>query len=232
MTNKPISLPEKSISQNEIEEWNNKIKNGQALAEVKKVVLSMARINKVSCDPELTLKRIAEEIIPKVKFQDKPLSGKDLEIINQAIIDMGIENDFSIIESAEPRYRGMIINLRRNLIKEFQCVTYSEKVLVDLAAGAYARNLSLSSQLSHIANRKEITALTNSYISILSKEIDRANRQFITAIETLKQFRQPGLKVNIKTNNAFISQSQQFNNFDKNNLGNNLNQNNEIIDAK
>lgn len=50
------------------------------------------------------------------------------------------------------------------------------------------------------------------FLNFYSKEVDRSHRQFISAIETLKLMRQPSLRVNIKTNNAFVGENQQFNN--------------------
>lgn len=49
------------------------------------------------------------------------------------------------------------------------------------------------------------------YYSILSKELDRANRHFLSAYQTLIYLKQPPLKVQVKTTNAFIAQAQQFN---------------------
>jgi len=49
----------------------------------------------------------------------------------------------------------------------------------------------------------------------MSKEVDRANRHFLSALQTLKEIKQPELKVNIKTNAAFFGEKQEFNNNDK-----------------
>jgi len=66
--------------------------------------------------------------------------------------------------------------------------------------------------LVNTATTGRTTKEINNFLSIMSKDVDRANRHFITALETLKQFKQPQLKVNVKTKNAFIAEKQQFNN--------------------
>lgn len=54
-------------------------------------------------------------------------------------------------------------------------------------------------------------------IKELSKETDSANRRLIMNIVLLKEMKQPALKINIKTNNAFVGDKQQFNNNVENN---------------
>ena len=58
----------------------------------------------------------------------------------------------------------------------------------------------------------------------MSKHIDRANRQFITALTTLKQIKMPSLAISVKTKAAFVAQNQQLNvnPSNKNNLNENI----------
>jgi len=44
-----------------------------------------------------------------------------------------------------------------------------------------------------------------------NKGIESANRQLNADIILLQELKQPALKVNVKTNTAFVSQNQQFN---------------------
>jgi len=127
------------------------------------------------------------------------------------------------MESIEDKYRGMILNLRRDLIKEYNCKTHSEKALADMIVSAYARYLSATKMLVNTVTMGHTNPNLNNFISVTSKEVDRAYRHFITAFETLRQIKQPELKIKVQTKNAFIAQHQQFNN--KNN-------NNETIDPK
>jgi hypothetical protein len=76
---------------------------------------------------------------------------------------------------------------------------------------AYIRVLDNSRRLNNELNGQNITPNRNIYIANLSKQIDRANRQYISALLTLKQLKSPNVEMNIKTNNAFISNNQQIN---------------------
>jgi len=52
----------------------------------------------------------------------------------------------------------------------------------------------------------------NWFISIMSKELDRANRNYLTAINNLIEIKRPQMNINVKTNNAYFWQNQQINN--------------------
>jgi len=49
------------------------------------------------------------------------------------------------------------------------------------------------------------------HLSVMSKQLDQANRQFITALTTLKQIKMPSLAISVKTKAAFVAQNQQLN---------------------
>jgi hypothetical protein len=204
--------PEVSLTpfqQQKLTEWEEKIKSGEAYKMVENDF-----INNVSatCDPQRNIKRFAKNLYPKSMITGEEFTEEEQGEFYNLAMSYGIDNGFSILESVDVGCRGMIYRLRKELIKEFNCTTYSEKALVDLAISAYARNVTYSKKLLCLRDNKYLTHERNGLMSMLSKEIDKANRHFITAIETLKQFKQPQLKINVKTKNAFIAEKQQFNN--------------------
>ena len=50
------------------------------------------------------------------------------------------------------------------------------------------------------------------YLGILSKELDRQNRNYLTAINTLIEMKSPNMTINLNSENTFLGQNQQFNN--------------------
>ena len=56
-----------------------------------------------------------------------------------------------------------------------------------------------------------ISSEKNGYLAILSKELDRAHRQLITALTTLRQIKNPPIEFNVKAKTAFVAQNQQIN---------------------
>jgi len=197
-----------TISQKkELEEWEKKIKSGEAYKIAEDV------LDKLQADfePKKSLENFAKTIIPKLQIKNEKLTNEEQKELYNIAMSKGLDNGFSMLETVEADYRGMIQCLRKELVKEYNCVTYSEKALVDLAINAYSRNLTMSKLLVNTSKMGYTTRELNNFISVMSKEVDRANRHFITALETLKQCKRPELKVNVKTNNAFIAEKQQFN---------------------
>jgi len=219
--NKQLAKTLTPEQEKELAEWQEKLKTGEAIKETKDRLLRWVEI---PCDPQSRLKKIAKDIMPRVDIKDEQLNKEDAEKIGEAIIDLGFENGLSMIEGVTERYRGLMINFRRGLIKEYDCQTISEKALVDMVVSAYARVLTYSNKFLCLKDPEYLSNERSTFLSVLSKEIDRANRHFLAALETLKQFKQPEFSLNIRTKNAFIAQNQ--------NLINNQNKSNEIIEAK
>jgi len=203
-----------------MEKWKERMKdNSEAIKEGR----NFLNFAKSAYDPEETLKKIARELRPKYDIGGGKVSEEDAKIISKSLYDYGIEGSYSVVEIASERYQGMMANLKKEIVKEFDCQKYSELALVDILVNAYARNLMYSKKLLNTACMGHTTPGLNNFMAIMSKEVDRANRTFFSALEILKAIKQPGLKVNIKTNTAFVSQNQQFNN---------NNDKNETVEAK
>lgn len=151
----------------------------------------------------------------------KSLSEKDKAAMNTQITDIafacGVETGHVISTCVNVSFQKIAVQMKKELEKEFDCKTYSEKALADLAVNGYVRAMWSTWKMD--GNQKYIGQKYDGYRNYLSHEIDRAQRHYISAIETLKHMKQPSLRVNIKTNNAFVGENQQFNN--------NQNQNNE-----
>lgn len=170
-----------------------------------------------STDTRATLQKFANQYLPLIQAGtiSKEQEEKMIKEIVEISQSLGVETGFSLMNSVNDENYGLANELKRNLEKEFNCNSYSEKMLVDLMANSYMRKLTYSKRMDN--NQKYVGHQYDSYRNYLSKEIDRAHRQFISAIETLKFMKQPSMRVNIKTNNAFVGENQQFNNNGKNN---------------
>lgn len=127
------------------------------------------------------------------------------------------ESQVALMESLDEKYRGLAKEMTRTIIQEQNCITEIEKSLAELAVNAYIRVLDNSRRINNEFNAGTITQNRTLYIAQLSKQIDRSNRQYIQAILTLNQIKNPIIRMNIKTETAFISQNQQINNNENNN---------------
>lgn len=218
---------------------NKKTANKQALVKkedkaiIKKMTVEEAKdfikeIAYIDGEPKRIMKELSEDLLPQIKAgkANKKVREKTTETVSKALIVYGLETHYPLAETVNKKYRPLVIEFSNQLIQEYKCQTSSEKALAEIVANAYMRVLEFSELMNSVRrNLEDITNIKNGLYSILSKELDRANRQFITAITTLKQIKTPSLEINVKTKAAFIAQNQQLNTnpANKNNLNKNEN---------
>ena len=100
------------------------------------------------------------------------------------------------------------IDLMRKIQTDYGCVSSSEKAIAELASSSFVRALDIQKKIKSYLDMGEITGNGVQYLGVLSKDLDRAHNQYLTAVQTLKSFRQPPLQVNIKTKTAVIGNNQ------------------------
>jgi len=129
-------------------------------------------------------------------------------------------------ESLTENYQELAVGFANQLIEEFDCKTPSEQALAQMAALSHAKALDYSEALRDCRAIEWHSSQKNGFFSMIGKEIDRANRQFIIATMALKQLKAPSVEINVRAKTAFIAKNQQLNvNQDNNN-------NNENIEPK
>lgn len=116
-----------------------------------------------------------------------------------------------ILRIVTDEFREISVAFLDQLIKEYDCKTPSEKVLAQMATNAYTRSFEYSEKLRDCLAIEWHSSEKNGFFSLMSKEIDRASRQYNAAIILLKQMRMPPIELNVKTKTAFIVENQQIN---------------------
>ncbi len=156
------------------------------------------------------LKELAEQQLPTIVFgeQSSDVVAKNLNSVSLAY---SLDSGHALMESTEEHYRQLALQMKSDLEKEFECKTPSEKSLVDQVVISYIRKLSFSRFLEEHKEQRILSNEKVGYLNFISKEIDRAHRQFLSALETLKVIKQPALKVNVRAQNAFVAENQQLN---------------------
>lgn len=171
----------------------------------------LAKDLKFQGQPNTMLEQLVE-IIPDAQ-QGKNMKRYD-ELLQASTQIVNLENHMLLFKTTTESYRTFAIEFADRLIVEYDCNSPDEKALVQLITSAYIRALQYAEMLSinTSGGGKPITHERNNYYNFLSKEVDRAQRQYITGLQTLKQLKLPNLPVTIKTNNAYIAENQQVNN--------------------
>ncbi len=165
--------------------------------------------------------RLLEKMDNASPEEKEQLSKKHDELLHQFVRMHEFEKHFLLAESLPPKYAAMSIKMTQSLIKEYNCNTTLEKSLVEIIVSAFCRSLHFSTSLSSII-RGEVTVEPNyvNYYNFLSKENDKAHRQYLTALSTLQQIKSPQLRVSLKAETAIVGQNQQFNSVSPNNENN------------
>jgi len=188
----------------------NKTLTEQNNAKVKGILLEASVYN-----PDNVYEKLAEETSKHLARNDGKLSQETMEAFREASIVFGLNTHLPIAETVREEYRPLLIEVIRNLEKENDCQTTNEKILVETIASAYVRVLQYSKKLNYCLGKAEveISRNKNEFYGIISKELDRAQRQLNSALLTLKQMKSPSMELTIKAKTAFIANNQQNNAF-------------------
>ena len=124
----------------------------------------------------------------------------------------GLDNYYPLAKTIGVEYTALVLGFSRQITKDYDCKTSGEKALAQVVVNAYIRILEYTRRLDFCKKIDYLSREVVNFYSMLSKELDRANRHFITALTTLKQLKDPTLKISVKTESAFIAENQQLNN--------------------
>ena len=153
-------------------------------------------------DPDIILERTVKEPIIE-GFKAEP--GSDLY---RAVTLLEFNNGTLMTSALSNQYKTLAIYLSRQLQAEYDCKTVIEKATAELVAINYCRTLEIQRRMNNLLNKDGLNRIELEFLSILSKELDRANRHYLSASQTLKAIRQPQLQFNIKTDTAILGNNQ------------------------
>lgn len=177
-------------------------------------------------DPSLVIKNTWDSLTKWVEIHRKGKNAiqarKEFDNnLAKAIAIFELENFNFLSASAPEEYKPLAIEFVRRIIKEYDCKTPSEIALAEIVTSAYIRQLRTAALLSTSIEADWLSTERNARMAILSKELDRAIRTYITSLTTLKQIKNPLVELNVKATTTFVAENQQIN------VSNNKGENNE-----
>jgi len=192
------------------------------------------KIKKLLGKPIYGIEAQIDKRIAKNKSSKDDVTEQDINIASL----FNLDNFYSLRELVSNWDKGRAAEFGIQLYKEYNCQTASEKALAQTVVIAFEHVLDLSRRLHIMMENTSVQVMDiKTYpfllkrMQIIGLELDRANRQFLTALQTLKQIKAPQIEVNVKTKTAFVAQNQQFNVGNKSAEGKE-DEPNEIIEAK
>lgn len=148
----------------------------------------------------------AEEIL--TSSNDNEFSSSFDNVLFKAMTLNEFTNGALLSMAVEGHCKTFAIDLMRKFQVEYGCSSPSEKATAELAAVSFVRTLDVQTRITKYLDIGTFTDIGVGYLAFLSKELDRANRHYLTAIQTLRMLRQPPMKLNIKANTAVVGQNQ------------------------
>ncbi len=118
------------------------------------------------------------------------------------------ENGVLLSETLKEEYKTFAIDLSRNIQKEYNCSTVSQKATAELIACSYSRILQTTMMITRYLNIGSVSDSGIKYLAVMSKELDRAQRHYTTALQTLFMLKQPPLNITVKAETANIANNQ------------------------
>jgi hypothetical protein len=191
-----------------------KQKSKKALAKKMSVQEAKEYVNRHLISPDssdVIESQMAEDVNKTLRSKNKTPNVSTDSPSGKYVLMQNLENHLLLSTSCDEGYRPAVIKFIEDLIQEYDCKTSSEKALAQLVALAHYRVLRCSRSLNGIMTIGYCSDLGNNYLNQCSKELDRANRCYLVALQTLKQIKQPPMNVNVKANTAFLAQNQQIN---------------------
>ncbi len=119
------------------------------------------------------------------------------------------DNSLLIAANFKEDFRTIVTELSARFQAEYDCKTTSQKATAHLVAQNYVRTLQIQRYIYMLLDRDSFTDLSTQRLGILEKAYDRANRQYLLALQALQAFKLPPINVKLFANNAMIGQYQQ-----------------------
>ena len=172
----------------------------------------LAESTTLPIDPHILLQNLGLVIKKFHDAEDKGDVGKELlEKLNEAISIVSLDSHYGLAKATIEDLRPFAIEFSRQLVAEYDCITPTEKALVETIAAAYIRILEFTGYMTRMTRDERCSMILSGAYKVASQELDRANRHFINAVSTLKQLKSPTMNIQVKATNAFVAQNQQVN---------------------
>lgn len=126
----------------------------------------------------------------------------------KAMTLMEFDKGVLLLNSVSDLYRVFALEFSKNIQIEYNCKTPSEKSLAHVTSLNYVRILDIQQKINSYLEMKTINPNGIGYLNVMSKELDRAERHYLTSLQALKTIKSPSFEVNIKTNTAVVGQNQ------------------------
>lgn len=162
-------------------------------------------------DPKMIVKEGVKALELYRKSEDK--NGELEANLNRLMTDYAIANnletDLLLVNGIDDQYRSVALEFIHGLRKQYKVSTPQDRAYLQMAVVAYCRYHSNMRQYDSWKNHDFNSHERVAYMNMLSKDADRAFRQYHAVIQFFEVKQNPKIQVNVKANTAFVAQTQQ-----------------------
>lgn len=126
----------------------------------------------------------------------------------KAMTLMEFDKGVLLMNSVPKLHRVFALEFSKNIQKEYKCETPSEKSMAETISLNFVRILEAQRKINSYLEMGTINQNGIGYLNVMSKELDRAQRHYLSSLQALRMLKAPPLEVNIKTQNAFMGNNQ------------------------
>ena len=156
-------------------------------------------------------KNIKKKVVSKKHSKREEYRRELKEELSKVLEVVGSDSHYNLANTTDETFGVLAVDFCKQIIQEYKCETPSEKALAELLTSAYIRYLRVANRLDTGISSDYLSKERNAFMTILSKELDRAFRAYLAALTTFKQIKSHPIRLNIKATTAFVAQNQQVN---------------------
>jgi hypothetical protein len=203
--NGPVKIGE--TREGEIKSLTKQMDQKDRIAEIRKIFTSDIRSD------EDDLKEF--DRLELIKKPSKKQKDRREELSLKITMVYGLKNGLWAKNLSYTKYHRALGRIRHDIVTEYSCKTTLELMLADRRVACFWRAMNCDTAFNLLSEKEDgemsFNQLRVNILKEFNKGIESANRQLNADIILLQELKQPALKVNVKTNTAFVSQNQQFN---------------------
>ncbi len=182
------------------------------IEKLKQDIKDLSLAENLALNPDGLLRELSQLI--KTENKDEKHQKRLNEVFQRLTYNFMLENGVLLATIPRGREQGQgLLAIRRRLIAEHNCTTAAELILVDEIVAAYGRLMKYEAYACKVPEKENggwsITQLSVNFLKEIRNLIEQAHRQIDVSLSMLKNLKQPQLKVNVKTENAYFAQNQQ-----------------------
>ena len=145
----------------------------------------------------------------KDKGAKKKLFADFCNLIQQYNVSSSLDNGYLLMKSMDEKISPMAFEMLDELKNQYKIETVQDKAYLQLCVSAFCRYQIDMIKYESVSARENLSRTELDHINILLKDVDRAFRQFESAIRYFDSRNKPSINLNIKMGDAFIAQNQQ-----------------------